>query len=169
MSNPLAFVWEGDGFRPLKHCQKQCDKLYVIGAHYLLEEVHERSAKSHAQFFAALKEGWLSLPDHLAQQFPTPESLRKFALIRSGFRDERSLAAASRAEALRLAAFVKPMDEFAIVTVTGTLVVVHTAKSQSYRQMGKAEFERSKRAVLDFIDDLLRVERGATAGAGEAA
>jgi len=165
--NPLSFCWDGNAMQVLSHHAKQADKLFVIGQVYQMEEVHERSAKSHAAYFAALREGWLSLPDHLAQQFPTPESLRKFALIRSGFRDERSLAAASRAEALRLAAFVKPMDEFAIVTVTGALVVVHTAKSQSYRQMGKAEFERSKRAVLDFVDDLLRVEPGATEKAGE--
>jgi hypothetical protein len=169
MTGALTYVWEGDCFRPLKHCQKECDRLYTVGERYLLEDVHERSAKSHAQFFAALRQGWLSLPDHLAQQFPTPEALRKHALIRTGFRDERSIAASSRAEALRLASFIRPIDDHAIVTVTGSLVVVYTAKSQSYRQMGKADFQRSKQAVLDFVDDLLRVERGATAKAGEAA
>jgi hypothetical protein len=169
MPAPLSYVWEGDCFRPLRHCQKECDRLYTIGERYLLEEVHERSAKSHAQFFAALKTGWLSLPDHLAQQFPTSESLRKYALIRTGFRDERSIAASSRAEALRLASFIRPIDDHAIVTVTGSLVVVYTAKSQSYRQMGKDEFQRSKQAVLDFVDDLLNVARGETEKAGAAA
>ena len=108
--------------------------------------------------------GWLNLPDDLAQQFPTQEHLRKHALIRAGFRDERSIAASSRAEALRLAAFVKPIDEYAIVTTSSSLVVVYTAKSQSYRQMGRAEFQRSKQAVLDFVDSLLGVERGNTTG-----
>ncbi len=169
MTGALTYTWEGDCFRPLKHCQKECDRLYTIGERYLLEDVHERSAKSHAQFFAALREAWLSLPDHLAQQFPTPESLRKHALIRTGFRDERSIAASSRAEALRLASFVRPMDDHAIVTVTGSLVVVYTAKSQSYRQMGKADFQRSKQAVLDFVDDMLGVAKGDTERAGEAA
>jgi hypothetical protein len=167
--NPLMFRWNGEAMEVLRHHAKQADKLFTIGEVYQLETVHERSAKSHAQFFAALREGWLSLPDHLAQQFPTPESLRKYALIRTGFRDERSIAASSRAEALRLASFIRPIDDHAIVTVTGSLVVVYTAKSQSYRQMGKDEFQRSKQAVLDFVDDLLDVARGETERAGAAA
>jgi hypothetical protein len=167
--DPLAFRWDGEAMRVLPRFAKEADKRFVIGEIYALDEVHERSAKSHAQYFAALREGWLNLPDDLAQQFPTQEHLRKHALIRTGFRDERSIAASSRAEALRLAAFVKPIDEYAIVTTTRSLVVVYTAKSQSYRQMGKAEFQRSKQAVLDFIDSLLGVERGATQRAGEAA
>jgi hypothetical protein len=167
--DPLVFTWDGEAMQILPRFAKAADKRFVIGEIYALDEVHERSAKSHAQYFAALREGWLNLPDHLAQQFPTQEHLRKHALIRAGFRDERSIAASSRAEALRLAAFVKPIDEYAIVTTSGSLVVVYTAKSQSYRHMGKAEFQRSKQAVLDFVDSLLGVEQGATQREGEAA
>jgi len=163
---PLAFRWDGEAMQIIRHHAKQADARFVIGEVYHLDEIHERSSKSHAQYFAALREAWLSLPDHLAQQFPTPESLRKHALIRTGFRDERSIAASSRAEALRLASFIRPIDDHAIVTVTGSLVVVYTAKSQSYRQMGKANFQRSKQAVLDFVDDLLGVAKGETERAG---
>ena len=166
---PLIFTWDGEAMRIHPRFAKAADKRFVVHEQYALDEVQERSAKSHAQYFAAVREAWLSLPDHLAQQFPTQEHLRKHALIRTGFRDERSIAASSRAEALRLAAFVKPIDDYAIVTTTGPLVVIYTAKSQSYRQMGKAEFQRSKQAVLDFIDSLLGVEPGATQRAGAAA
>ncbi len=73
------------------------------------------------------------LPEAVAERFPTPDSLRRFALIRTGHRDERSIACASKAEALRVAAFVQPMDDCAVVTVTGALVTVYTPRSQSMR------------------------------------
>ena len=50
------------------------------------------------------------------------------------------------------------MDEYAIVTVTGSLVTVYTAQSQSYRAMGKDKFQASKQAVLDLIAEMIGVE-----------
>ena len=154
---PLLFLWEGDCFKPIPRHAKECDARYVIGEHYALEEIQERSTKSHAQYFAALKEAWLNLPEKMATDFATVEHLRKFALIRCGFYDKRSVSAASRAEALRLAAFIRPMDEYAIVTVSASLVEVYTAKSQSYRTMPKQEFQDSKSKVLDYVASLIDV------------
>ena len=166
---PLAYRWSGTGFEVLPRHQKAADREFVIGEVYALEQVHERSAKSHAQYFAALNSGWLNLPEAMAEAFPTAESLRKHCLIKAGFHDKRSIQCSSKAEALRLAAFIRPLDEYAIVTVTGSLVEHYTAQSQAYNVMGKAKFEESKRAVLNFIDDMLGVERGETLKAGEAA
>ena len=169
MPAPLMYRWQGDSFTPIPRHAKECDARYVVGHVYALDEIHERSAKSHAQYFAAIAEGWKNLSDDAAQQFPTPEHLRKFCLIRTGFRDERSIQSASRAEALRLAAFIRPMDEFAIVTVTGATVTVFTAKSQNYRAMGKDEFQRSKQSVLDYIAELLGTTAKELDAAGAAA
>jgi hypothetical protein len=105
--------------------------------------------------FAALKEAHNSLPDETAERLPTPEHLRKFALIKTGFADSRSLACSSRAEALRIAAFMRPADEFSVVTIEGAVVTVWTAKSQSVRAMGKAEFTASKDAVLAYVASLI--------------
>lgn len=166
---PLLYTWNGEAMQPLPRFAKEADKRFVIGERYSLDEIQERSHKSHAHYFACIGNAWSSLPDHIAEKFPSAEHLRKYALIRTGFRDERSIACSSKAEALRLAAFIKPMDEFAIVTVSGPLVSVYTAKSQSCRAMGKHDFQKSKDAVLAFLDELLGVERGATQQAGEAA
>jgi len=114
-----------------------------------------RSAVSHSHYFAAVNEAWRNLPEDMADDFPTSEHLRKWALVKSGFRDERSIACSSRAEALRIAAFVRPIDEFAIVVVREAVVTVYTAKSQSLRAMGKAEFQRSKDGVLDVLAKLI--------------
>jgi hypothetical protein len=169
MPAPLMFQWNGENFAPIRRHAKECDARYVVGHFYALEEIQERSAASHAQYFSAIKEGWQSLPDAAAEQFPTPEHLRKFALVKTGFRDERTIQAASQKEAQRTAAFIRPMDEFSIVTVTAASVTVFTPKSQSYRAMGKDEFQRSKQAVLDYIADMLGTATKELEAAGAAA
>lgn len=155
---PLTYRWTGDSFEILPRHQKHADRDFIIGEIYQLEQVHERSAKSHAQYFAALKEGWLNLPEAKAEEFPTTQHLRKHCLIKAGFYDKRSIQCSSKAEALRLAAFIRPLDEYSIVTVTGSLVSVYTAQSQSYKAMGKEAFQQSKSAVLDLVSDMIGVE-----------
>jgi hypothetical protein len=98
---------------------------------------------------------WLNLPERVAPQFPDAEILRKHALIRSGYADKRSIVCRSAAEAQRVAAFIAPMDGYAIVTVDATTVTVWTAQSQSMRAMGKKAFQASKEAVLGYVSDLI--------------
>ncbi len=162
---PIMFRYEGDGeFAPASQFWAgRADRAFVVGEHYKLVEHHDRSDASHNHFFASIKNGFDSLPDELREEYPTTDHLRKKALIRKGFRNERDHVCASKAEAVRLAAFIKPMDDYAIVLVSECVVRVWTAKSQSRKAMGAKDFQESKVAVLDFIDDLLGVERGATA------
>lgn len=164
MAAPLMFQWNGEAFVPASaYWARRADLVYVVGEHYKLVEHHDRSANSHRHFFAVVNDAWQTLPDHLLEQYPSSEHLRKKALIWKGYRDERSIVCASGAEAQRVAAFIKPMDDFAVVTVKDAVVRVWTAKSQSTKAMGAKEFQQSKSDVLDFLDDLLGVERGATA------
>jgi hypothetical protein len=169
MPNPLIFIWQGDCFEPIKRHAKECDQRYVIGEAYALDEILDRSPKSHRQYFAAVHEGWMNLPDHIAEKYATSEHLRKHALIRCGYFDKRSIGCSSKAEALRVAAFIRPMDEYAVVTVTGSLVEHYTAQSQAYNMMKKDVFQASKTAVLNFIDDLLGLSSGETERQGETA
>ena len=124
---------------------------------YRLAPYEERSTVSHSHYFACLNDAWANLPDEVAWQYPTAEKLRKTALIRTGYTDERSTVCASNAEALRIAAFIRPMDDYAIVTVKEAVVTIYTAKSQSYRAMGKQEFQKSKDAVIEWISNLIGV------------
>lgn len=165
MSAPLTLRYEGAGdFRVLSnHWAARADKDFVVGEVYKFVEHHDRSGSSHRHFFAVVNEAWTNLPDNLLETYPTSEHLRKKALVWKGYRDERTIVASSTAEAQRLAAFVKPMDDFAVVTVKDAVVRVWTAKSQSTKAMGAKDFQKSKSDVLDFIDDLLGVERGSTA------
>ena len=155
---PLLFDWNGEAMVP--RAKKAPDRAFVIGEQYLLAEVQDRSRNTHNHYFAALAECWKSLPEHLAERFASSEHLRKWALIKAGYRDERSVVCASKAEAERVAAFIKPMDDFAVARVSEAVVIVYTAKSQSVRARGKAEFQASKSAVLDVLAEMLGVPVG---------
>ena len=67
--------------------------------------------------------------------------------------------ASSKAEATRLAAFLRPIDDYAVVSVDHCVVTVWTAQSQSMKAMGKEAFQESKTKVLDYVGSLLGIER----------
>ena len=156
---PLKFRWDGKAMKPT--VPAAADGMYEVGRSYWLEPWVPASSASRSHYFASIKEAWNNLPEHLSDRFPSPEHLRKYALIRSGYHDERTIVAGSKAEARRIAAFIRPMDEFAVVTVHEATIVVHTAKSQSARAMGKADFQKSKSDVLDLLAPMIGVERPA--------
>jgi|SRR6185312_15388273 len=157
---PLSYIWDGEALRPASsHWARQCDKELVIGERIEMVEYHSRSSNSHRHYFAAVTEVWRNLPEALAERFPTPDHLRKFALISTGYCDSHTLICSSKAEALRLAAFITPCDAFAVVKVTGAAVERFTAKSQSSKAMGHKAFQESKDAVLDFISGMVGVAK----------
>ncbi len=152
---PMAFQWDGEAMVP--RMPKLADRHFVVGEVYRLVEHHDRSRATHNHYFAVINEAWLNLPEREAERFPTSEHLRKWCLIKSGYRDEKSIAAGSKAEAQRIAAFVRPIDGFAVVVVSEAVVTVYTAKSQSMRAMGKQAFQASKQAVLDIVAGMIDV------------
>jgi hypothetical protein len=154
---PMVFQWTGKAMEPIRRFQKAANAEFVVGQTYTLEEIQARSSASHAHYFATLHEGWMSLPESEGDRFPTEEHLRKYLLMKAGYRDERTIVCSSKAEAQRLSAFIKPMDDYAIVTAREGVVTVYTAKSQSMKAMGKEEFQASKQAVLDALEEMLGV------------
>lgn len=164
MPVPLLYRYEGEGeFRAAsEYWARRADLAFVIGETYKLVPHEDRSQSSHNHYFAAIADAWGNLPDALLDEYPTPEHLRKKLLIRAGYADERSVVCSSKAEAQRIAAFMKPMDDYAVITVREAVVRVYTAKSQSVKAMGAKEFQESKSKVLDALDALLGVDRGET-------
>jgi hypothetical protein len=152
---PTQFTWDGIAMVPLH--PRRADKQFVVGQGYTLVQHEERSSASHRHEFAWLHEAWLSLPEDQAERFPTSEHLRKWALIRAGYSHTHSLVCATKAEALRVAAYIRPLDEYAVVVVNGPVVNRHTAMSQSRRAMGAKEFQASKTAIMDIVAGLLGV------------
>jgi len=158
---PIMFRWDGTVMIPLSAYQaERAAKVYRPGGHYALIEHEDRTDKSHRHFFAVLKEMWLSLPEKYQREpwAESPEHLRKYALIRTGFYSVVVQVCRSAAEAKRWVAFIKTVDEYSIVLVRGRVISRYSALSQSHTGMpNRREFQDSKQKVLDFVADLLEL------------
>ena len=159
MSALIVFTWDGDAMVPMPRFAKKCDQVFVVHEYYRMEVHEERSWKSHKHYFATLYDLWLNLPEKYALEpwAQTSEHLRKYALIKTGWHNNQTWACSTRAEAERWARNLRPENEYSIVVAQGTTVVRYTAKSQSVQAMGKADFQKSKVAVLEFVEDLIGV------------
>ena len=153
---PMYFSWDGEAMVPKK--PRLADRYFVVGQDYRMVEENERSQASHNHEFAWLTEAWQQLPDDISDLYPSPEHLRKRALIDAGFYNEQIIDAGSKAAALRVASGIQSREPFSLIIVRGPLVVIRSAQSQSRRAMGKVRFEESKRAIMEVISNLVRVE-----------
>ncbi len=154
----LLCRWDGEALIPANaRWASAADRQLVVGETYMVREHAERSYETHRHFFACVHEAWVNLPEiHAGLPYSiSPEHLRRYALIRTGYCDTQSYVCSSKAEADRWAANIRPMDEFSLVTVQECLVVRQTAKSQSKKAMGAHVFQESKQAVLEFLAGLI--------------
>jgi hypothetical protein len=167
----IPMVWDGHAMQPMDRFARLAESSYTAGHAYrmIVEEERERSVASHKQYFAAVNEAWQNLPQPWAQQFSTPEHLRKWALIRTGFCHQQIWSVPSHAEAVRTALAFRQADPFAVVVVEGHTLTRLTAKSQAGAKMGRKEFEASKTAVLDYLANLIEVTPDELLQAGKAA
>jgi len=158
-ATPVLMRWTDDEvLKPVgPHWESVAARQFTIGENYRIVPVIDRSEASHRHFFAALHESWLNLPETVAASFPSEDHLRKYALIKAGYANSREFVAGSKAEALRLAAFMRSFDEYAVVTVLGAVVTVYTAKSQSAHAMDKETFQKSKQDCLDIVAAMIGV------------
>ena len=155
---PIPFKWTGEAMQPVGHFAKACDLRFVVGETYTLEEIQERSSASHRHYFACVEEAWQTLPEGTIGQFPNSTVLRKHALIACGYADERSIVCSSKAEAQRFAAWCRPRDSYAIITVSHCVVKEFTAQSQQKKAMGAKVFQESKDRVLAWIANLAGID-----------
>lgn len=161
-STLIRTVWDGEAFRPASgFFSRKATDAFGAGEIVMMEAVTERSMRSHRHYFAAIHDAWANLPERLADMpyAVSADALRKHALIKSGFAESTSVDAGSNAAALRVAAIVRAVHcDYCVVQVRGHVVLIFTAQSQSVKAMGQKEFQRSKQAVLDYLEGLLRGE-----------
>jgi 5-methylcytosine-specific restriction endonuclease McrA len=145
----------GEFRAPHSFAEKQCDRDLVIGEIQRWELALDRNEKSHDHYFALVHQAWLNLPEQYAMEFPNETSLRKFALIKTGYCKTHKMVTINNAEATKQAAFMQSLEEYSICEVTGNVVTVWTADSQKYRAMGKKLFQKSKDDVLTFLSQFI--------------
>ena len=152
MSEVLPMRYDGNGmFRCLTPKRIGVEPGEVHG----WQMAEHRSAKSHDHFFACVNTAWKSLPEDMADDFPSPEHLRKWSLIKAGFCSETRIVCANNSEAMTLATKAKAMDKFSVVAIDGKAVTIWTADSQRRDAMGRQAFQEAKANALHIISNLL--------------
>lgn len=151
---PVVYVWTGEHMMPLPRFTRQCNEQFVVGEEYPLTILEARSRATHNHYFATLQEIWRNLPEKIAPRFPSYEHLRKWCLVQCGYSTERNFVCDTPDHAMRLAAFVRSVDTYAVIKVSDEVVQIFDAKSQSAAAMGKDDFRDSKNAVLELASSL---------------
>ncbi|WP_404927120.1 hypothetical protein [Mesorhizobium sp. ORM16] len=155
----IIFEWDGEAMRPLSRFHNLANAEFVVGERYRCEVQEDRSWVSHKHQFAWLHEAWLSLPEHIAARFLNEDQMHKHGLIAGGFCDSTTVPCASRAEAERWYKHLRSREPDTVISINGNVLIQFTAWSQSRRAMDAKTFQKSKQAVLDYVDDLLGVQR----------
>lgn len=153
----FRMLWRDGVFVPENRIVNYCSETFGEGEVVTFERHEEVSTASRGHYHACIAEAWRNLPEQ-DERFPTPESLRKWALIRGGYCTENSIVADSPEQAAVIAGFMGN-QEGTIIVVRDCVVKKYTAKSQSAAAMKKDEFQRSKSDVLDIIAELIAVKR----------
>lgn len=172
---PVAFVWckvecphcgaeSNDLYmRPIPRMRRLADDQYVAGEEYPLDLLHNASDRSRRHYFASVKNAWDNLPDEIALQYPTPEHLRKKALVACGYATHRVLVLASPKEARKAGTEMRQIDPYAVLEISGNVLNIWQARSQQQSKMkggmSAAEFKESKKAVLDWCAGLIGTTR----------
>ena len=151
---PLQYLGEGQFVATRGHA-KRLDKELTIGEVLAWGEIKERSKTSHDHFFALIDDLWGTLPEHLAMDFPNPITLRKFALIKTGYCTMQRLVCRDNHEAIVACGMFAAMEEYTICEISGSVVTVWKPESQKYKAMGGERFQKSKTACLEFISQLI--------------
>jgi hypothetical protein len=148
------------------------ERQFFEGEIYTLVPLEARSRGSHNHYFAALEDGYQNLPEGVAKAFPSAEYLRHWILIETNWCEDDIWHLTTRKEAERRAARTRSREPFARMRIFETkdddgrrcwALQIRRAMSQSAAAMGKAEFEKSKTDVLDYIATLVGTSRKALA------
>lgn len=155
MTDTLPMRYEGNGMFRCLH-PKRVD--LEPGSVHGWQMAEHRSKASHDHFFACINEAWKTLPEELSDDFPSPEHLRKWALIKAGFCHETRIVCANNNEAMTLAATAKGLDKYCVVAIDNKAVTIWTAASQRRDAMGRQEFQEAKERALHIISNLLGID-----------
>jgi hypothetical protein len=157
MADRIRYRWSGSAWEPIAQFAEQV-KAFACGQFEELEVVEERSKETHSHYFLCIREVWRNLPEHLVDRFGTDEregteALRKWLLIKSGFRDQRTIVAATKKQAQDIAASAQWLDRHVVVLIEGCIITLFRARTQRMMKSGedgmdKKDFAASKEATL---------------------
>lgn len=153
----VAFIWDGGAMIPLDRYRGLASRQFRPGVEYALIPHRERSDKAHGLYFKAVELAWKNLPEEMSARFPTSEHLRKWCLVKEGYADEHTMLCANEAQASNTGVLARALDGYAIIKISGPIVIVWTAKSQSRHAMGHEVFNESMNKVLERMAEMLGI------------
>lgn len=154
---PVGFVWDGGAMIPLERFRRLASQQFRPGMEYALIPHRERSTQEQGLYFACIKLTWDNLPETDQRRFPSTEHLRKWCLFKEGYADEHSMVCDSEAKAKEVGTLARQLDAFAVIKISGPVVYVWTAKSQSKHFMGHDVFHESVSKVLERCAQMLDI------------
>lgn len=153
----IAFVWDGSAMIPLDRFRGLARRQYRPGTEYALSVWRGRSDISHRHYFACLKQAWLNLPEEWAQEFPSPEYLRKWCLIREGYATHRQFACATPDDVRNAIDMIRDIDPYASIRVRDRVIDAWFAASQDHASMNHEKFQESKDRVFGRVAGMLGI------------
>lgn len=162
---PYMMVWhpeigEFGAFVPTRGIARLVAGKYTAGMGYLLEPATLGSTPFERAFFASVNTAWQNLSDdRQREEYPTPDHLRKRALIKCGFHRTSEIVFDTDKDARRAAATAKLDDEYCVVVVSGNVMRKYVAESMKVRT--KQDRERFK-LMADAVLQLLAATLGTT-------
>lgn len=154
----LQYLGAGEFKTDAVSVRELLDRQLVIGEFYRLEVYNERSPKFHDKYFATIADAWEHLPEPWSILLPSPEHLRKHALIKSGYCDVAIFPMKSKAEALASLAQFKMFDGYCLATVTDNVVTVYRARSQRKVVQDARAFYDTAQKVFHVIGEMIGVD-----------
>lgn len=164
MLRALPFIWNGEAMVPSERFAALAKRQFTKDASYVLEPHEPASHKERGFYFASIREAHDNIDGETLARYPTPEHLRKWALIKAGWRKENHTVCDTADDALKLAAFLRRLDDQAVVVVRENVVQIFVARSQRIGNpedgfMTQDEWKKSKQDVLDILSQQIGVTR----------
>lgn len=158
------FTWSDDEVLvPAKNIRRRMAEVMVVGQTYRVEAAEydptPRSLRAHRRNFAELYRLYHNLPEDLMREYPTKEHFRAKLLIKEGYCTHADYPAKDAETAALLAAFIRLLDDYAVVVVSDDVVRVYRAKSQAEDAMDKKTFYESMDAIILAAEQLVGTER----------
>lgn len=171
MLKPLPFRWSGFTMVPEAKFSALAKRQFADGGVYVLEAHEPASHADRGHYFASIREAWQNLDAAATARYPTPEALRKWALISAKWRHENAVFGPSEAWAVATVAFNKRHDDLCVTVVhkperEGDLwsVRIYVARSQKIGRpedglMTKEEWRQSRDDVLAILSGKIGVTK----------
>ena len=160
--HPVQFVWDAANrvMRPQERFNRLCDRQYQDGELYALGPVEDIDNVSRGKFMKAIKMTWENLPAKY-KRFPSPEHLRKAALVGAGWCNQSHDVFDSVADAKRHADGIRNANGYAVIVRSGCVVDVRIARSIAAGQITAEKWREVRPRALDWASEQINVAREA--------